>query len=202
MKKIFWVIGVMVVLMLVFANCKKAMYEPSFMKAEKTTATEPGVSVAGMQVKLTDAPRDYVSVYQGVYIDLKSVMIHYEGTRGGTWVDMKTNPAVYELLSLRRDPALIADDRQLKPGKIDQIKLELGNNNFVIVDGLKQMLNVRYSHNSGLIIDTDQTLVADHNLSITLNFDALGSLSVNANGEYVLDPVIKVQPELEPVENN
>jgi hypothetical protein len=181
---------------LVFANCKKAMYEPTMMMAGKATTTTtiaPTESGAGMQIKLAGAntPRGY----QGVYVDLKNVMIHYKGEPEGFWADIKTYPAVYELLALVGAPALIAAADKVKPGEIDRIRLEFGNNDFVLVDALKHMMTTEPRRSDALIvnIDIEQALLENENVLITLDFNTLESVSMNENDEYVLKPIIKVR---------
>jgi hypothetical protein len=176
MKKIFnWITMLMVIM--VFAGCKKPFYS------------------AHLQIKMTDAPADY----QSVSIDLQKVMVHYSNKPEDSWVELKSNPGVYDLLTLRNDvTAIIADDEKLPTGKISQIRLVLGDNNFVIVEGLKHMMTIPSSGTSGLKINVHETIRRNDDVIITLDFDAEQSVNVTGNGEYVMNPVIKIKS----VENN
>jgi hypothetical protein len=176
MKKIInWIS--MLMLIVVFTGCKKPFYS------------------AHMQVKMTDAPADY----ENVSIDLQKVMVHYANKPEDSWVELKSNPGVYDLLSLRNDvTVIIADDEKLPTGKISQIRLVLGDNNFVISGGLKHMMTIPSSGTSGLKINVHETIKRNDDIIIVLDFDAEQSVNITGNGDYIMNPVIKVKS----IENN
>jgi hypothetical protein len=176
MKNIFSVLGMLMVLM-VFTHCKK-----SFNSAK-------------LQVKMTDAPADY----QSVFIDLQKVMVHYNGKPEDSWVELKSNPGVYDLLTLRNNvTTIIADDEEIPLGKISQIRLVLGNNNSVVTEGQSHALTIPSSSTSGLKINVHETVRRNDNIVITLDFDAEQSVNLSGNGEFIMNPVIKVKS----IENN
>lgn len=177
MKKTFSVIGMLVLIIMVFAGCKKPFYS------------------ARMQVKMTDAPANY----QAVYIDLKKVMVHYDGKPDNKWIELRSNPGQYDLLSLRNDvTVVIADDERLPLGKISQIRLELGSDNYVVVEGIKYGMTIPSSSTSGLKINMHETVKRNDDVIVTLDFDAEASVNLTGSGEYIMNPVIKVKS----VENN
>jgi hypothetical protein len=176
MKKIISVLGMLMVIG-VFTECRKPFHS------------------ANMEVKMTDAPANY----DNVSIDLQKVMVHYSNKPEDSWVELKSNPGVYDLLSLRNNiTVVIADDEELPIGKISQIRLVLGDNNFVIAEGIKHMMTIPSSGTSGLKINVHETLRRNDNLVITLDFDAEQSVNITGNGDYIMNPVIKVKS----VENN
>lgn len=146
---------------------------------------------ARMQVNLTDAPAQN---YQSVFIDLQKVMVHYEGTPGEKWIELKANPGIYDLLTLRNNVnVVIADEVKLPLGKISQIRLVLGSQNSVVVEGNKFGLVIPSSNQSGLKINVHQTIRRNDFVILTLDFDAQSSVNLNGNGEYEMKPVIKVK---------
>lgn len=158
--------------LMVTVACKKSYYESK------------------MRINLTDAPANYESVF----IDLQKVMVHYEGRSDGKWVELKSNPGIYDLLTLRNNVSVvISDDEHVPVGKISQIRLILGPNNSVVADGKTYGLTIPSSEESGLKINVHETLKRNDLIIITLDFDAAASVNLNGNGEYIMKPVIKVK---------
>src|SRR5207253_10982723 len=99
------IIAVMVVMIMTITACQKPFLG------------------GNMQVKLTDAPANY----QSVFIDLQKVMVHYEGRPDDTWMELKSNPGIYDLLTLRNNiNVVIANGEKMPLGNVTQIRLVLG----------------------------------------------------------------------------
>src|SRR5215217_548997 len=106
---------------------------------------------ASMKVMLTDDPADY----DQVNIDVQSVEIH---TDSGGWMTLNSFSGMYDLLDLTDGiDTLIAND-SLPVGHISQVRLNLGPNNTIMVDGVIHPLEVPSGNTSGLKINIDQTL--------------------------------------------
>jgi len=144
-----------------------------------------------MKVNLTDAPGDY----KNVFVDVQKVMIHYDRQGDDKWIELKSNPGVYDLLTLRNDTKiLIADGEKLPLGKVSQMRLVLGDRNSIVTnEGNKFDLKVPSSSESGLKINIQETIRHNDNIIITLDFDAASSVKLTGNGEYIMEPVIKVK---------
>lgn len=171
MKTTLKIIGILVV-MLMTAACQK-----TFLGGK-------------MQVKLTDAPANY----QSVFIDLQKVMVHYEGRPEDKWLELKSNPGIYDLLTLRNNVnVIISSDEKIPLGKISQIRLVLGKNNSLVTGGITYGLEIPSSNESGLKINVHETIKRNDNLIVTLDFDADASVILTGNGEYKMKPVIKVK---------
>ncbi len=172
MMKAIKIIAVLIIFLMVTVACKKSYYESK------------------MQINLTDAPASYESVF----IDLQKVMVHYEGRQESKWVELNSKPGIYDLLTLRNNVSVvIADDEHVPIGKISQIRLVLGMNNSVVVEGTTFALKIPSSEESGLKINVHETIRRNDPILITLDFDAAASVNQNGNGEYIMKPVIKVK---------
>src|SRR5690606_125934 len=86
-------------------------------------------STASVNFHLTDDPANY----DAVYIDIQSVEVTMEGSAAVVLTPLR--PGIYDLLQFRNglDTLLLRAD--LPAGKIGQIRLILGNNNSVVVNG-------------------------------------------------------------------
>lgn len=150
-----------------------------------------------MTVKMTDAPADFVEVN----VELKEVWVHYASGHNGQsgWVQVNTNPGIYNLLDLQNDiSVVIADQGSLAVGKITQMRLILGDNNYAVsIDS--DSLQVNYDlllssqDETGLKININSDIVANQTLQILLDFDAEASIVEEGNGSLRLKPVIKLE---------
>lgn len=141
-----------------------------------------------MAVSLTDAPGNY----DEVNIDLQGVEVitESEGTRT---LDAKTG--IYDLLKYANgDDTVIATGR-MKTGMISQVRLILGDNNTVVVDGVSHHLITPSAEQSGLKLQLHDELVAGVKYALTLDFDANQSIVQQGNGDYLLKPVIRIIDE-------
>lgn len=139
---------------------------------------------AHLSVRMTDAPANY----DAVNIDVQSVEI--TGSTG-TIVILNTNNRVYNLLNLSNGVDTLLATGDFDAGKISQIRLILGTNNSVTVDGVVYPLNTPSAMQSGLKLKVDKTFEAGVTYSILLDFDASQSIVVQGNGSYQLKPVIR-----------
>lgn len=135
-------------------------------------------------IKMTDAP----GPYDAVYVDLIGVEITGSG---GETVTLNTKKGVYNLLDLSNGvSALIATDT-LETSKVEQIRLILGTNNTVKVNGITYPLSTPSADQSGLKLQVHQTLQQGILYSILLDFDANKSIVNTGSGTYKLKPVIR-----------
>ena len=139
---------------------------------------------AQLSVLMTDAP----GVYDAVLIDLQRVEVTGEG--GGDIV-LDTNADIYNLLDLTNGVNTLIATADMEPGTISQIRLILGPNNSVIVDGVSHPLSTPSAEQSGLKLQVHQTFEPGVSYAILLDFDANQSIVEKGNGEYSLKPVIR-----------
>lgn len=154
---------------------------------------------ANLTVRMTDAPGDY----DAVNIDVEDVEIHVEsdGTvegdeDGDGWVSIgNVHAGVYDLLELTGGISQLLADTEVPAGYVSQIRLVLGSNNTVVVDGQSKPLNTPSAQQSGLKLQLNQQFEAGESYSFLLDFDVDESITTTGNGAYILKPVIRVSAE-------
>jgi hypothetical protein len=139
---------------------------------------------AHLTIRMTDAPANY----DAVLIDVKSIEITGDG---GTAVLLNTNSGVYNLLDFSNGLDTMIASGDLEAGSVSQIRLILGPNNAVVVDGVAYPLSTPSAEQSGLKLQVNQTFEAGIAYIILLDFDASQSVSLTGNGTYKLKPVIR-----------
>lgn len=153
---------------------------------------------ASMTVKLTDAPADL----DGVFVDIQAVQVHYADIDNEDdpridsegWILLETNAGIYNLLELRDGVTVVlADGEEIPKGKIGQMRLVLGDENFIVLAGVTIDVKVPSAQNTGIKINLNQEIEAEANYEIVLDFDAEKSVIAEGNGGYTLKPVIKLE---------
>ena len=139
---------------------------------------------AHLSVSLTDAP----AKYDAVMVDIQGVEVM--GSDGNAVV-LNTKAGIYNLLDFSNgiDTLIASDD--LNAGTISQIRLILGANNSVKVDGVVYHLSTPSAMQSGLKLQIHQKFEVGVSYYILLDFDASQSIVLTGNGEYQLKPVIR-----------
>lgn len=147
---------------------------------------------ARVEVRLTDAPGDY----DEVLIDIQDVEIHSSGgDQEGGWISVNITPGVYSLLELTNGLDTLLGATELPAGKISQIRLVLGENNSIVVDGETHDLSTPSAQQSGLKLNLHADLKAGITYKILLDFDVARSIVESGNGSYSLKPVIRAISE-------
>lgn len=139
---------------------------------------------AHLSIRMTDAPANY----DAVFIDVQGVEIIGNSDKVYT---LNTNAGIYNLLDYSNGLDTLIATGDLEAGKISQIRLILGTNNTVVVDGLVHPLSTPSAQQSGLKLKVNETFEAGVSYSILLDFDANQSIVATGNGEYQLKPVIR-----------
>jgi hypothetical protein len=144
-----------------------------------------------MTVRLTDAPGDYLKVN----VDIQLVEVHYANSSGGSWTSLSTNAGVYDLLTLQNNiTTVLAAGTNIPAGKITQLRMILGSNNSVLLkDSTTHALKIPSSWNTGIKVNVNANVPANNNLVVTLDYDADASIHREGNGEYIMNPVVKVK---------
>lgn len=145
---------------------------------------------AKLSVRLTDAP----AKYDAVKIDIKSVEINSDKIGWNSYNIIK--PGVYNLLDFRNGMDVLLAEAELPAGNISQMRLVLGTNNSVIVDGVEYPLSTPSAMQSGLKFNWHQTLTEGGAYNVWIDFDAGRSIVKQGNGTYALKPVIRTFSEL------
>jgi len=143
-----------------------------------------------ISLKSTDLSR---SNYDLVNIDIQKVSIHTSTDLSGTtgWLDMETNAGIYDLMDYKSgNDTIIALDPALQTQNVSQIRLILGSNNSVVVDGATFNLDTQNAQTSGIIVDVDAQLQPGMSYNVVLNFDPDQSILAAFDGSYSFKPVI------------
>ncbi|WP_162127778.1 DUF4382 domain-containing protein [Flavobacterium phycosphaerae] len=136
------------------------------------------------KVRMTDAP----GPYSEVNVDIQSVQVI--GTNGQA-VTLNTNAGIYNLLDFTNGVDTLIASSTLSSAEVSQIRLILGSNNTVVLDGVSYPLSTPSAEQSGLKLLVNQTLEADVDNSILIDFDANTSVIQTGNGTYKLKPVLR-----------
>jgi len=159
---------------LIFTACKKSGTQGS----------------ATLQVRLTDAPGDY----DAVYIDVEKVEVNVSsdtGTKSGWQTVTMLHPGVYNLLDFRNGIDTVLASSDLPAGTLSQMRLTLGNNNSVVLDGQSFPLKTPSAQQSGLKFNIHATLTSGILYKLWIDFNAGSSIVTTGNGGFILKPVIR-----------
>lgn len=135
-------------------------------------------------IRMTDAP----GPYDAVFIDLQGIEIT---GNNGTAVLMNVNTGIYNLLDFANGADTLISSGTLDDATVQQIRLILGSNNSVVIDGVNYPLSTPSAEQSGLKLQVHKTLQAGVQYNVLLDFDAYESIVDKGNGNYSLKPVIR-----------
>ncbi len=142
---------------------------------------------AHLQIALTDDPGDY----EAVFIDVQGIKINVTGTDTG-WQDLaNVNTGQYDLLKLVNDDDTILVNADVPAGRVHQIRLVLGPDNFVQIDSQLIRLETPSAQQSGLKLNIQQDVEAGLLYKLLLDFDVAKSIVKTGNDKYILKPVIR-----------
>jgi len=145
---------------------------------------------ARLQVYLTDDPGDY----EAVYIDVKDVQINVTGDSSNGWQSLQNvNAAAYDLLKLVNDDDTLLADANIPSGRLHQMRLILGTENYVKIQGTSQLIKLETpsAQQSGLKLNIQQDVLDGILYTITLDFDVAKSIVKTGNNKYILKPTIR-----------
>ena len=140
-----------------------------------------------IKVKLTDAPIDY----DEVNIDLKGVQVQFADDTTG-WQNMETNEGIYDLLQLQNGVDTLIGTGTFPEGTVHQLRLILGEDNNIVVDGETHPLTVPSGAESGLKVKVHKKLNKTIE-ELIVDFDAGLSVHQDGQGAYKLRPVLKMK---------
>ncbi|WP_258105476.1 DUF4382 domain-containing protein [Marinoscillum sp. MHG1-6] len=143
---------------------------------------------AKIQVSLVDAPADYDSVF----VDIQDVQVNASGDPGG-WISLESaTMGVYDLLQLTNGEEAFLGEVELPEGKLAQVRLILGTENSLVMDGETYALTTPSGQESGLKLNVHADILAGITYKLVIDFDAAKSVvSAGSSGKYNLKPVIR-----------
>ena len=147
-----------------------------------------------LSVSLTDAP----GAYEAVLIDLQGLRINAaaDSTDEGGWQELALDTmGQIDLLMFTGGNSILLTEEELPAGRINQMRMILGENNQIIVDGDTLSLETPSAQQSGLKFNIHADIEEGETYSLTIDFDAEKSVVNKGNGSYSLKPVITVITE-------
>lgn len=161
---------------------------------------------SSLKVVLTDAPGDFESVF----IDIQEVRVRRvdsteadsaesdstENHENEEWVTVSQDPVRVDLLTLQNGNTLVLGDTELEPGTYDQMRLILGDDNEVVVEGQGHFLKTPSAQQSGLKLKLNAEIEEGSSYTLLVDFDASRSIvktgnGMNPNFNYLLKPVLR-----------
>ncbi|HVY73546.1 MAG TPA: DUF4382 domain-containing protein [Puia sp.] len=146
--------------------------------------------MAQLQVRLTDSPFPDA---KEVWVDVQQIEIIMDDSTKPIVLD-GAHPGLYNLFDLTNGKDTILADATIPPGTISQIRLVLGDNNYIVTnDGVKLSLKTPSAQESGLKVQVHQAVTGGILYRLILDFDAGRSLVKAGNsGNYLLKPVLRI----------
>jgi Domain of unknown function (DUF4382) len=140
-----------------------------------------------LNVRLTDAPAEY----QEVNIDLKGVHVKLSGD-ADNWVELDAIPGIYNLLGLQNGVDTLIGTKTFPTETVKEIRLVLGSDNTINVNGAIFPLEIPSGSESGLKIKVNKKLNATIE-TLIVDFDAALSIFQEGTDDYKLKPVLKIK---------
>lgn len=166
-----------------------------FVGCDDETSNSNEQGTASISVRLQDNPGDF----DNVFVEVLEVMVKYNSDEGDNgWQMLETiNTGVYDLLELTGGvDVLLVDDFEIPTGVLKQIRLVLGEENTVVVEGDTLPLSTPSAQQSGLKIQVNQMLESNINYTFLLDFDVDESIVTAGNsGNIILKPTLRASVE-------
>ena len=165
-----------------------------FISCDENDDQNNNQETSRLMVKMTDAPGDY----DEVNVEVLDVMIKGNSDSGDEgWISIgdKTQVGegkIYDLLKLTGGANIMLTDSSIPSGNLGQIRLVLGDENTIVVDGESFSLTTPSAQQSGLKLEVNQTLVGGTTYEFLLDFDVDKSIVATGSSKYILKPVIRV----------
>ena len=154
-----------------------------------------------MEVTMTDAPANYDSV--NITINSVQVISEEDDDSDGEendngdenedseWTTIMDQQMKINLLELTNGSQISLGSQELPAGEYSQIRLILGDDNTVTVDGETYNLQTPSAQQSGLKLNIDAEIEDGETFALLIDFDAARSIVEQGNGNYLLKPVIR-----------
>ena len=189
MKRFVSIISIFMLSTLIVSqsSCKKENDE----EIPEINSTDFSVSLKSSEFSRAD--------YQSVFLDIQKVSIHTssDSSESAGWFDLETNVGIYDLLDyMAGNDTILGFDPVMDTQTISQVRLMLGNNNTVVIDGETHELKTPSAQSSGIKIQVHAQLQPNMSFKLVLDFDPQESIHKMGNGgindfDYILKPVIR-----------
>ncbi len=139
-----------------------------------------------VSMKLVDSPANY----DAVNVEVVSMRVRIDST----WTELALeDPGIVNLLELTNgNSLLLVGDTAMTPGTLTEIRLVLGENNNVVVDGQSYEMQTPSGQTSGYKIKLDPQILEEGKIyNMVIDFDVSKSVHRTGNGKYMLKPVVR-----------
>lgn len=144
-----------------------------------------------LEVRLHDAPVDF----EEVNIFVERVEVNRQENESEGWIVISEPGQHYNLLELVNGNYENLGIAELEAGTYHQIRLILGEDNYVVIDGESRQLTTPSAQQSGLKLNIDAEISEGEEYVLQLDFDAARSIVVagppHNPRKYILKPVIR-----------
>ncbi|MFD2200141.1 DUF4382 domain-containing protein [Shivajiella indica] len=164
---------------------------------EKNSDSSIKAGHAKVNFYLIDAPANY----DEVWIEVLSVEVLMKGNNednGSAWINLpyESQDQKINLLSLTGGTSEYLGEMEIPAGEISQIRLILGDDNYIMQGGERLDLKTPSAQQSGLKLKVDKPLNEGISYDLVIDFDASRSIVKAGNsGQYILKPVLRVIAE-------
>ncbi|WP_066757104.1 DUF4382 domain-containing protein [Crocinitomix algicola] len=148
-------------------------------------------STANLTIKMTDQPGNYDTVS----VEIIDVQIHFsnEDDDENGWVSLPTETGNYDLLLLQDSvTTILSEEAEIPTGKLQQMRLMLGTNNYIVIDEAVYPLELTSQDKTGLKMNLNTTVESGDEIEILFDFNAHESIIKTGSERYKLKPVVKV----------
>lgn len=157
---------------------------------------------ARVQLKLIDSPGDYLEV------NVNIIDVQYnssEDEEGWRSFESFEEEQLVNLLDLVGGNSLLLTDEIMPVGMLKQIRLVLGDGNYIVIDGddeeseednIQADLTTPSAQQSGLKLKLNTELEAGFSYTFILDWDVQKSIVETGSDKYILKPVIRVEAEV------
>lgn len=153
--------------------------------SEDPSGTDPK-SDPVFSLKMVDSPADY----DAVNIEVIAMRARIDSA----WAELPVDePGVVNLLDLTNGNSLVLiGDTALWPGEMTELRLILGDDNTVVVDGQSYYMQTPSGQTSGYKIKMDPLSLEEGRIySLVIDFDVSKSVHRTGSGKYMLKPVVR-----------
>ncbi|MDN3668939.1 DUF4382 domain-containing protein [Echinicola jeungdonensis] len=152
---------------------------------------------ATLNVSMVDAPADYDEVWIEVLgVEVLTGDDNEENESAWISIGNEAEDDHVNLLSLVGGNSAFIGSKEIPAGEITQIRLLLGEDNFLVKDGEEIHLTTPSAQQSGLKLQVHEELLAGIQYNLVIDFDAAQSIVKAGNsGKYILKPVLRVVAE-------
>lgn len=151
-------------------------------------AINQGGDKGTLKVVMVDAPGNY----EEVWVHIVRVEVNNDQDEDSGWIVISEPDESYDLLELVNGANVVLGEAELDEGTYRQIRLILGEDNYVVIGGQNYPMKTPSAQQTGLKLNVDAEIEAGFTYTLLLDFDAQRSVvKRGATGTYLLKPVIR-----------